>query len=321
MKISETNHKRLAFIKYVFRLAQEQSRLPEPMSDVSLLSFHDSIELFLQLAVEHLDAQKSKSEKTFMDYWGVISAKLQGEPLSHKEALTRLNNARVSFKHHGNLPSQMDIESYRAESADFIEVNSKRIFEVDFAFISLVDLISYRTTKLFLKAAESNLKNKKILESLQESAKAFDSLVNEYENSIVMNSYKKPFQFDRGYFDWLDPSRIEFEALPDGREHRLRYDMKEFVTKANDALLSIKDTLKAMSLGLDYAAFLRFKTVIPKYSAVGTGEYRFHELRDWEKEKLNSEDAEFCVNFILESALDIQKRHFSATSGIRRTAV
>lgn len=37
------------FARYVLSLGVEQSQQPEPLSAVSVLTFHDAVELFLQL--------------------------------------------------------------------------------------------------------------------------------------------------------------------------------------------------------------------------------------------------------------------------------
>jgi hypothetical protein len=46
--------RRLSFIKFLFDTGVEQSNKSDPLCNVAMLSFHDSIELFLQLACEHL---------------------------------------------------------------------------------------------------------------------------------------------------------------------------------------------------------------------------------------------------------------------------
>lgn len=84
--------KRLAFIKYLYRVAVEQSQKSEPLCAASVLFFHDAVELFLQLASEHLDIGKEGLK--FMEYWDLISKKL-GIELSQKESMRRLN--RLDF--------------------------------------------------------------------------------------------------------------------------------------------------------------------------------------------------------------------------------
>lgn len=47
MTLDKAVTRRLAFIRYLFNRAVEQSKKSEPLSSVSLLMFHDAIELFL----------------------------------------------------------------------------------------------------------------------------------------------------------------------------------------------------------------------------------------------------------------------------------
>ena len=54
--IDNVTIQRLALIRYLYNSAVEESRKPEPIGSTSILMFHDSIELFLQLASEHLNA-------------------------------------------------------------------------------------------------------------------------------------------------------------------------------------------------------------------------------------------------------------------------
>jgi hypothetical protein len=56
--LPETTARRLAFVRYLYGVAVQQSRYPEPLYGTSILTFHDSIELFLQLASEYLNVGK-----------------------------------------------------------------------------------------------------------------------------------------------------------------------------------------------------------------------------------------------------------------------
>lgn len=59
MDVSET--RRLAFIRYLYLVGERQSRHPEPFGSAALLTFHDAVELFLQLASEKLDASSKNT--------------------------------------------------------------------------------------------------------------------------------------------------------------------------------------------------------------------------------------------------------------------
>jgi len=70
----------------------------------------------LQISSEHLDIPRGKQEPHFMEYWdlnlikqGLQKKEMEGE-LTQKESMRRLNRARVALKHHGTMPSKLDIE-------------------------------------------------------------------------------------------------------------------------------------------------------------------------------------------------------------------
>ena len=64
--------RRLALVRYLYNSAVRQSRQPEPLGLTSILMFHDSIELFLQLGSEQLNV--SKQGLGFMDYWSLLES-------------------------------------------------------------------------------------------------------------------------------------------------------------------------------------------------------------------------------------------------------
>src|SRR6266496_2832550 len=119
MPLDETEMRRLAFARYLFTLGVSQSKAAEPLAPASLLTFHDAVELYLQLASERLNV--GKAQPNFMEYWDFINPKLAPEELPQKESMRRLNKARVALKHHGTFPSKLDVESFRATTASFFE--------------------------------------------------------------------------------------------------------------------------------------------------------------------------------------------------------
>ena len=130
--------KRLSFIKYLYNFAIEQSYKPEPLNTVSLLIFHDALDLFAQIAIEKVDNviidnyinnKKTKRDRLYlMDYLEILGI--------NSHAMIRINTARNSLKHVSNLPSKIDIESFRASITAFFEENIFKIFEIDFSEIS-----------------------------------------------------------------------------------------------------------------------------------------------------------------------------------------
>src|SRR3972149_11100298 len=135
--------RRLAYAKYLYKLGVEQSKKIYPLCCAAILPLHDSVEHFLQLASEHLDIGRiGKGNVEFVEYWDLLSPRLSPEGLTHKEAMKRLNKARVGSKHHGiNLPKE-EIKAFSDTVTEFFEANTTRIFGVEFDAIAMAYLVT-----------------------------------------------------------------------------------------------------------------------------------------------------------------------------------
>src|SRR5947208_2510865 len=111
--------KRLALVKYILGVATEQSKAPEPLSSLSLLSFHDAVEWFLELSAEHHGASRGGS-MTFLEYWDALLRISPPVAITEGASMEALNRARVNFKHYGTIPSAINIEGFRANATKFL---------------------------------------------------------------------------------------------------------------------------------------------------------------------------------------------------------
>lgn len=76
---------RLAFIRHLYCLAIEQADQPEPQRAASILTFHDAVELFLGLALEHSGVViPGKRDIGFLEYWDRLPERRT--PLSNSSA-------------------------------------------------------------------------------------------------------------------------------------------------------------------------------------------------------------------------------------------
>ena len=122
--------KRLILIRYLHRLDVEQSRQQGVRSAISILMFHDAVDLWLQLAAARLDVP-TKGEKTyFYQYLSMIEEKLakEGRQLLHMHPMKQLNSARNALKHSGTLPNADSIASFRVHIGDFLQDNTIEVF-------------------------------------------------------------------------------------------------------------------------------------------------------------------------------------------------
>lgn len=191
MKVHHSTIQRLAFAKYLYSLAVEQSKAPELMSAASLLTFHDSIEFFLQISGEHLNV--GSKNPNFMDYWDHFAKKLSVPDFPQKESMRRLNKARVALKHNGTLPSKLDIEAFRAASNLFFEDATKLVFDLDFSQISLIEYVSPEESRIHLKKAEDLCLKKMFDDATVEVALAFEKMISNYEANKNEWGFGSPF--------------------------------------------------------------------------------------------------------------------------------
>jgi hypothetical protein len=94
-------------------------------------------------------------------------------PLRYQQQMRRFNNARVEVKHRGTLPSQQDVEGFRATVTNFLVETTPELFEIDFNKISLSSLLQSDDVRAALQAAETAAEAGQFGEALEQAAKAF----------------------------------------------------------------------------------------------------------------------------------------------------
>ncbi|MCW3985225.1 MAG: hypothetical protein NWE91_02295 [Candidatus Bathyarchaeota archaeon] len=277
-------------------MAVEQSTKPEPACTVSVLMFHDSIELFLELASEHLD--KGKSGANFMDYWELLKPRIGGTGLTQKESARQLNTARVGLKHSGIPPSKLALEGFRATATNFFVENTPIVFGIDFSDISLIELVQYVDAKNSLVKAQDLLEEGKIEDALDNVALAFAQLVDEYERSKKDKFGRSPFFFGER-LSFLDSFFMKIEG-----------DLGRFIDKIKDSVEALQEAMKLLSLDLDYRRYARFRLLTPFILKISGG-YNIQRIQRGSKGLPKPEDVKFCINFVIESALVLQEFEFA----------
>ena len=116
MIMNEQTAKRLAVIRHLYEEGKRMSFAGEPMNGLCLLPFHDSVEMFMKLCADERDIIIPKNT-SFMECFNKIP------DLQDRTQMDSLNSRRVSLKHHGQLPSSLDVEMTRVNVIDFFEHN------------------------------------------------------------------------------------------------------------------------------------------------------------------------------------------------------
>ena len=132
--------RRLTLPKFLFREAKAALSRYGPYSGGMAASLlQDSVESFLRIL-----AERGRVALVDTAAFNVLFDKV-GERFTsvveHKAAISRLNRARVAFKHHGLTVSNEDVLGFVTTIESFLTEVSSNVLETDFRTISLISVL------------------------------------------------------------------------------------------------------------------------------------------------------------------------------------
>jgi hypothetical protein len=279
---------RLAFITYLLRIGVEQSRQPEPLAAASVLTLHDSIELFLRLASERFNVG---SERTgFMQYFELIDEALVDRQLGQKEPVRRLNSARVALKHHGTMPSRLDIEMFRATAGSFFAENTPMVFGVAPDQVSLASLVANELARASLEAADRHRAAGELEHALEEIGVAFARLVDAHGLSRYT-----------GVRGGLFARRLDY--LPTGFNDPVR-PLADYVSEVGRNLHALENEVGLQRHGINTLRYDRFRQLTPDVVIAMAGNVRLAGSPSPRPTRMA--DVSFCYDFVIDVALRLQ---------------
>jgi len=290
--MDELTTRRIAIIKQLYNIGLDQSYDSEPMNGFCLLSFHDSVEMFMKLCAE-ISGVKINKDVNFGDYFTKLSN------LQCQTTMTSLNSKRVALKHFGSLPSKLDVEISRVNVTDFFIQNTPIFFGVRFDEISLISLLKYESVQKYLSNSLIELETQDFEKSIIDSHIAFKELLFSYEDDKCINFWSpfnvcEKFTFDRTYL----------------REIGLGRKFDDYVEKTIKSLSKVDDIVKILGFGIDYKKYVKFNILSPEIQVWVEQSVRTYETYKNNRIKSNIHNARFCFNFVIESALKIQSFDF-----------
>ncbi len=207
--------RRLSFIRYMHTQGAYYANQSEPVSSISILLFHDSVEFFLQLTCRFTNI--NCKDCYFMDYFSRIQTKTKVN-LKKREEMRLLNDLRNDLKHEGRLISRLHIDEVRSNVLEFFKENTSLVFGMDFDSLSLIEFVECSVAKELLVKAQEDMKNLKSTEAANKISIAFDYLINDYLNETFGydNNPTKHFKKEEGrakYFGLNYSDYLRFRKL------------------------------------------------------------------------------------------------------------
>lgn len=210
--------------------------------------------------------------------------------------MTAVNGARNLLKHSGILPLRSEIQRLTRATHEFLVDGSRIVFDVDFDTVSMSDLIPGDAVRGHVKDAERELAAGDLNAAAVNAALAFESLMRGEPPSETSSADE--------WHQWERRNRFTFDTT---FFLNLREPMERKFAEAWDrviaALVSNEFAIRLLSKGISNDDFLRFESLTPTvHRMMGQDEpVSFVNLNV----KLTAEDASWCIEFVIRSALAI----------------
>jgi hypothetical protein len=287
---------RLAFVKYLYQEAMEQSKKPKIAAGASVLMFHDAVELLVYLAFSTRFDKKEPQE--FMGYWAVEGLDL---PMYHE--MKKLNNVRRELKHRGTIAAQLEIESIRVNTTDFLNQVFQSHFQISLNKVSLISFVEPKECRERLERAKEQINDFKIQDAAKEIAIAFKELLVWNLNSYQVSDFGSPFQHA------TQPPSIGRSEVTDGR--RICSDcvslsdyIANLVEKLDASFQQVDHTISVLATGMDYKKFKYCQRFLPLVDQTSSGQWRARFVGN--ESSCTDTYLETCIEFIVNESLRLR---------------
>ena len=245
--------------------------------------------MFMKICADFKSVKIDRSTM-FMDYFSKLPN------LQCSSQMQNLNNKRVALKHHGEIPSSLDIEIARANTTEFFQLNTPVFFDIEFSEISQTSLLKYASVAEWLNKAYDAHNKGAFVESICLSHVAFQELLLSHDE-------------DKSYF-YESPFSAVKECKQFFKDTKIDYQLDENIKKIKKDLLSIDDALTIIGLGIDYKQYTKFKILSPYINVWPEKGGRKFDWRPKENVLANSRNSSFCYDFVISCALNLQRSDF-----------
>lgn len=249
MPLSPHETEWLSLIRYQALSAIELSRQPPPLGGTAINELQDAVEAFLRLCVEHLRVPVS-SKSEFLQVFDAVDKhpSVNGALGGHRAALLAVNQARVGFKHHGNVPSPATMERARVNVQAFLDEACQSVLGQRLDDVSLTAFIRDNEARRLTEAASTAWANGDANEAMLTLRRAFDRLVRDYEQRKVWHQGRSLFTTQPNF-------------LPSNQD--LRKMGLEKLTKLVDWLKALDQRTILLAFGVDLRRYAYFEAHTP----------------------------------------------------------
>jgi len=201
----------------------------------------------------------------------------------------------------------LDIESFRVSTPNFFQENTPLVFGVALDDTSLIEFVNPDSSRQRLKDAQGQIQSGDTLAALDNIALAFTEMIADYEDRKRNQYHMSPFFFGQS-MTFLDSFFMGLSRSSSERK------LGEFVDKVKESIEAMQSAIKMLALGIDYRKYSKFKMLTPHLTRVISGNWVIHRHFE-EEQKPSQEEARFCIDFVIESALALAEFDYTVNGG------
>jgi hypothetical protein len=211
--------------------------------------------------------------------------------------MRRMNRSRVNLKHHGSIPSAMDVEQFRADVTTFLTDATQMVFAADFHSFDMIDLVTQESALALLGDAEAHAGQGDYTEALALLSEALDGLLKDYADRKRAVDGFSPFP--------AAPPPPRFMGVLPGHDHDP--ELVDQIDKLTGALERMQRAVSVLAMGLDYRRYARFELLVPHISYLSQS----RQVRLARGLQVGDEEYQFCKHFVIETALHLAEMDFN----------
>jgi hypothetical protein len=297
--------RRLAFVRMFFQHGVDQARQPEPLNVTALLNMHDTAELFMQVAADHLGAVLGPVVY-FMDYFKQLNPAKHpgGVKLLRQREMTGLNNLRNEFKHRGTLPGPQAVHDACAHVRAFLEENTPLVFGIALTDIGMAEVIPQEPIRDKVRAASVAAASGDLINAMGELAEAYDELFEAGSSRRRIGRFGDTIRpmAEHDITQAVRPCPNDKTRRSASADYR---NLAKMISDIADAGADIQRAMRVMALGIDYRQFERFQDLTPRiFYFVGGGRDR----RTRPDYAPTAAEFDFCCDFMVTAALRVAEQ-------------
>ena len=212
----------------------------------------------------------------------------------HRAALTRLNSARVMFKHQGLSTLQKnDVIVFAGNVHSFLLDVCNDCLNIDFDSVSLADAIVHCRTRNWIKKAEDSFQARNFDSVLTQASEALAIYMSQpaIRSSGLRRSAVASFSLGFGH-----------SALSTGYD--LSEHFSEFARTIAAGIENLDNRVHLISRGVDLIAFDQFIAIAPHTTITLSG--KIHSMSNALRETVTVEDARFGIDTVIDTVLALQ---------------